>query len=196
MKVVIIDNYDSFTFNLYQMLAELGGHEISVFRNDEIDLAGIKDFVPERIVLSPGPGHPAIDNDFGVCKDIIKNSAGLKCPILGICLGHQGIIQHLGGKVIGAPQIVHGKSSEIKIIADSPIFHGLPVLFPAMRYHSLIASDETFPEELRIIGRELQNNLIMAVQHIEYPVYGLQFHPESIGTPLGRQILSNFIERC
>jgi anthranilate synthase component II len=196
MKVIIIDNYDSFTFNLYQMLAEIDGHDVRVFRNDEIDLKSIKGLAPQRIVLSPGPGHPAIDTDFGVCKDIIKHSQTLACPILGICLGHQGIVQHLGGRIIGAPQIVHGKSSEIKITANSPIFHGLPAQFPAMRYHSLIASDETFPEELCVIARESKHDLIMAVQHLEYPLYGLQFHPESIGTPVGRQILSNFIEKC
>ncbi len=135
MKIVIIDNYDSFTFNLYQMLTGVGSHEVSVFRNDEIDLKALKDLAPQRIVLSPGPGHPAIDSDFGVCKDIIKNAQVLACPILGICLGHQGIVQHLGGKVIGAPQIVHGKSSEIKITAKSPIFYGLADQFSAMRYH-------------------------------------------------------------
>jgi anthranilate synthase component II len=196
MKIVIIDNYDSFTFNLYQMLGEIGGEDISVFRNDEIDFKKLKDLAPQRIVLSPGPGHPAVDKDFGICKDIIKYAQSLACPVLGICLGHQGIVQHLGGKVIGAPQIVHGKSSQIKITANSPIFNGLPEQFQAMRYHSLIASDETFPDELNIIAREAQHNLIMAVQHIKYPLYGLQFHPESIGTPLGKQILSNFIEKC
>ncbi len=196
MKIVIIDNYDSFTFNLYQMLTEIGPHKVSVFRNDEIDLQSLKDLDAQRIVLSPGPGHPAIETDFGVCKDIIKNARTLACPVLGICLGHQGIVQHLGGKVIGAPQIVHGKSSEIKITAESSIFHGLPAQFAAMRYHSLIASEETFPAELHIIAREIQHNLIMAVQHSKYPLYGLQFHPESIGTPMGRQILRNFIEKC
>jgi anthranilate synthase/aminodeoxychorismate synthase-like glutamine amidotransferase len=196
MKVLIIDNYDSFTFNLYQMLAESGADEIAVCRNDEIDLQGIKELAPDRIVLSPGPGHPGVDSDFGVCKDIILHASELGCPVLGICLGHQGIVQHLGGKVIGAPQIVHGKSSEIKITGNSPLFHGLPDHFPAMRYHSLIASDEAFPDELRVTAREPQHNLIMAIQHSSSPVYGLQFHPESIGTPVGRQILVNFIERC
>ncbi len=196
MKVIIIDNYDSFTFNLYQMLAEVGADDISVFRNDEIDLKGIKDLKPQRLVLSPGPGHPAVDSDFGVCKEIIKQSPSVACPILGICLGHQGIVQHSGGKVIGAPQIVHGKSSEIKITGNSPLFHNLPNSFQAMRYHSLIAADEEFPDDLSVTARELNHNIIMAIQHKTRPIYGLQFHPESIGTPLGRQILSNFIEKC
>ncbi len=196
MKIVIIDNYDSFTFNLYQMLAEVGADEISVFRNDEINFARIKSLAPQRVVLSPGPGHPAIDKDFGVCKDIITQVNSLACPVLGICLGHQGIVQHLGGKVIGAPQIVHGKSSEIKITAKSPLFFGLPNSFAAMRYHSLIASEEAFPDALTVIARESRHNLIMAVQHSKYPLYGLQFHPESIGTPVGQQILRNFIEKC
>jgi anthranilate synthase component 2 len=240
MKIIIIDNYDSFTFNLYQMLAAASqqhpaahasskdqavpqhsdhttkppaprnleakklepnysdpcSHEVKVFRNDQIDLEGIKNLNPDRIVLSPGPGHPAVDTDFGVCKEIIIHAQALACPILGICLGHQGIVQHLGGKVIGAPQIVHGKSSEIKITTQSPIFHGLPNQFPAMRYHSLIAAEESFPEDLCVIAREVKHNLIMAVQHTKYPLYGLQFHPESIGTPVGTQILRNFIEKC
>jgi len=196
MNVVIIDNYDSFTFNLYQMLSEVGASNIRVFRNDEIDLGGVQDLKPQRIVLSPGPGHPGIDSDFGICKEIIKQSAKIACPILGICLGHQGIVEHLGGKVIGAPQIVHGKSSPIRIMAHSALFHGLPSSFPAMRYHSLIASDQSFPEELAITAREEKDNLIMAVQHKANPIYGLQFHPESIGTPVGLQILRNFIEQC
>jgi anthranilate synthase component II len=196
MNVVIIDNYDSFTFNLYQMLAEVGASNIQVLRNDEIDLAGIQALKPERIVLSPGPGHPGIDSDFGICKEIIKDADKITCPVLGICLGHQGIVQHLGGEVIGAPQIVHGKASAIKVTGDSPLFHGLPDRFPAMRYHSLIACDQSFPEELSITAREEKDNLIMALQHKTRPVYGLQFHPESIGTPVGIRILRNFIEKC
>ena len=196
MNVIIIDNYDSFTFNLYQMLFEVGASNVQVFRNDEIDLAGIKDLKPQRIVLSPGPGHPGVDGDFGVCKEIIKQSDSIACPILGVCLGHQGMVQHLGGNVIAAPQIVHGKSSSIKIMAQSPLFHGMPETFSAMRYHSLIASDQSFPEQLSIIARAEKDNLIMAIQHKSKPLYGLQFHPESIGTPLGIQILRNFIEQC
>jgi anthranilate synthase/aminodeoxychorismate synthase-like glutamine amidotransferase len=196
MKVVIIDNYDSFTYNLYQMLYEVGADNVEVFRNDEIDMASLLQLKPGRIVLSPGPGHPAVDGDFGVCKDIIKQATKTTCPILGICLGHQGIVEHLGGKVTGAPQIVHGKSSTINVIGTSPLFRGLPDSFLAMRYHSLIASELPFPEELCITAREQKDNLIMAVQHKTKPIYGLQFHPESIGTPLGIQILRNFIEQC
>lgn len=196
MNLIIIDNYDSFTLNLYQMLAQVGADEMQVFRNDEIDLKSIKNLNPDRVVLSPGPGHPAIEGDFGICKDIIVQSDLLQCPVLGICLGHQGIVQHLGGKISTAPQIVHGKSSTIKITRASALFNGLPKKFPAMRYHSLIAYDELFPKELSITAREEKDDLIMAVQHKTKPIYGLQFHPESIGTPIGIEILRNFIERC
>lgn len=196
MNIVIIDNYDSFTFNLYQMLFEVGANNIQVFRNDEINMKELRALQPQRIVLSPGPGHPAVDSDFGICKDIIQNKDNDTCPILGICLGHQGIVQHLGGNVISAPQIVHGKSSTIKITGESPLFHGLPHTFSAMRYHSLIADEKPFPEDLNVTAREESDNLIMAVQHKNRSLYGLQFHPESIGTPLGINILRNFIERC
>ncbi len=196
MQTVIIDNYDSFTFNLFQLLAEVSAEEIKVLRNDQINISGLKMLKPKRIVLSPGPGHPATEKDFGVCKDIIKEAQALNCPVLGVCLGHQGIVQHLGGKIIGAPQIVHGKASDIYIKKDSPIFYGLPKTFKAMRYHSLIAAEEQFPEELNIIACETKCNSIMAVEHKAKPLYGLQFHPESIGTPFGKQILKNFIEKC
>lgn len=196
MKTVIIDNYDSFTFNLYQLLAEAGADDISVFRNDEINLHQLRQLSPKRIVLSPGPGHPASDSALGVCKDIVKHFAMAGCAILGVCLGHQGIVQHLGGKVIQAPEIVHGKSSEIEIKMATPIFRDLPNKFQAMRYHSLIAADDSFPEELNVIARDSKSKSIMAVQHKHKPLYGLQFHPESIGTPVGKQILKNFLEQC
>jgi anthranilate synthase/aminodeoxychorismate synthase-like glutamine amidotransferase len=159
-----------------------------------MDLASIVTLKPTKIVLSPGPGHPSIGKDFGVCKEIILNAQKLACPILGVCLGHQGMVAHLGGKVIRAPQIVHGKSSLVKVEKENPLFAGLPDSFEAMRYHSLIACEESFPPLLEISAREGANGLIMALRHKELPMFGVQFHPESIGTPLGGKILQNFID--
>jgi anthranilate synthase/aminodeoxychorismate synthase-like glutamine amidotransferase len=195
MKVVIIDNYDSFTFNLYQMLQVMVDETIDVFRNDELDFAKLKSLRPDKVVLSPGPGHPKNEADFGVCRDIIVRNRELGCPVLGVCLGHQGLVHHLGGHVVQAPFIVHGKTSKVKV-AKSPLFEGLPDTFEAMRYHSLVASEEGFPEDLTVTGRELEHNLIMALEHKHLPMYGVQFHPESIGTPEGQKILKNFVERC
>jgi len=196
MSVVIIDNYDSFTYNLYQMVQTATTDEVVVFRNDKIEFARLLEMCPSRVILSPGPGHPANDSDFGVCKDVIVKQEQLACPVLGVCLGHQGIVHHLGGQVVGAPQIVHGKSSMVRVTAASPLFDGLPESFEAMRYHSLIASEEGFPGELEVTGREEGHGLIMALQHKSRPLYGVQFHPESIGTPEGHRILRNFIELC
>jgi len=196
MKVIIIDNYDSFTFNLYQMLQPFTSDRILVFRNDQIGFDELVEHKPDRVVLSPGPGHPANESDFGVCKEIILKRQQLDCPVLGVCLGHQGIVHHFGGKVVRAPEIIHGKMSEIKAESDSPLFAGVPENFQAMRYHSLIASEEEFPSQLRVVARETGKGLVMAVQHKTDPLYGVQFHPESIGTPAGQTILENFICRC
>lgn len=196
MRVVIIDNYDSFTFNLYQMLQPLVDEPITVLRNDAITFSELMSLKPDRVVLSPGPGDPANDSDFGICKEIILKRRELGCPILGVCLGHQGIVEHLGGKVIGAPEIIHGKSSQVKVSATEALFDGMPDSFEAMRYHSLVASEEGFPAELRVTAREAGNGLIMAIQHATDPLYGVQFHPESIGTPQGARILENFIQKC
>jgi anthranilate synthase/aminodeoxychorismate synthase-like glutamine amidotransferase len=196
MKLLIIDNYDSFTFNLFQMLQPLVDERITVVRNDKIDFAALESLHPDRIVLSPGPGHPKNDADFGVCKDVIVRRRELKCPILGVCLGHQGIVHHLGGKVVVAPTIVHGKASEVKTTTPDRLFAGMPDSFEAMRYHSLIAAADDFPNELEVTARESQNGLIMALRHKTDPLYGVQFHPESIGTPLGEKILENFVHRC
>lgn len=196
MAIVIIDNYDSFTFNLYQMLQAITDEKVDVYRNDKIDFASICNLKPSRLVLSPGPGHPAIDSDFGVCKDVILKQNELQAPVLGVCLGHQGMVHHLGGKVIQAPYIVHGKASTVEIIQKSKLLHGLPQAFDAMRYHSLVAADEGFPEQLQVTAREGKHGLIMALEHKTAPMYGVQFHPESIGTPRGGQILRNFVELC
>lgn len=196
MTVLLIDNYDSFTFNLYQIVQELVESPVMVHRNDEISLQEIEALRPSHIILSPGPGHPGIERDFGICKTVILEQEKLSCSILGVCLGHQGIAHHLGGSVIQAPEIVHGKTSYIRFNQGSPFFDGLSNPFLAMRYHSLIVSDEDLPENLKVTAHEVNHHLPMAIQHIEKPLYGIQFHPESIGTPEGRQLLRNFIEKC
>ncbi len=196
MSIVLIDNYDSFTFNLYQMLQTRTAETVVVYRNDKVDLAELLSQKPSRLVLSPGPGHPANDKDFGVCKEVILHQERLNCAVLGVCLGHQGIVHHLGGKVVGAPQIVHGKSSHIRISGSSPLLDGLPDNFEAMRYHSLVAAEEGFPEQLEVTARESVHGLIMALEHRSKPIYGVQFHPESIGTPEGGKILQNFLSQC
>ncbi len=195
-SILLIDNYDSFTYNLFQMVQVETTLPVEVFRNDALTLADLVDMKPDRIILSPGPGHPAIEADFGVCRDIIRQWDALQCPVLGVCLGHQGMVQHLGGNVVQAPAIVHGKTSPIAILNPSPLLEGLSSPFQAMRYHSLVAADENWPEELEVTARDTVDNLIMALQHKSKPLYGVQFHPESIGTPEGARLLRNFVERC
>ena len=196
MKMVIIDNYDSFTFNLYQLLQPLVDEAVAVFRNDCISFDEILSMKPHGIVLSPGPGHPENASDFGVCKDVILERKHLGCPILGVCLGHQGIVHHLGGKVVSAPTIVHGKTSQIDAVKSAKLFAGMPESFEAMRYHSLVASEDSFPSDLMVTARETEMGLIMAIEHKTEPLFGVQFHPESIGTPGGVRILENFVKRC
>ncbi len=196
MPVVIIDNYDSFTYNLYQMVQALTEEPVVVYRNDGIGLDGLAALSPSRIILSPGPGHPGVERDFGVCKNVILRQAELGCPVLGVCLGHQGIVHHLGGSVTRAPEIVHGKTSNVRVLEDSSLFDGLSNPFIAMRYHSLVIGDDDLPSVLRVTAREEKNNLPMALQHESQPLYGVQFHPESIGTPEGSQLLRNFLEKC
>lgn len=196
MSLLIIDNYDSFTFNLYQMLQAETDHKVIVRRNDAISFDEVVELKPRGIVLSPGPGHPANGSDFGVCSEVINNAESLGCPILGVCLGHQGIAHYLGGKVARAPYIVHGKMSNITITATSALFEGLPEKFSAMRYHSLVVEDEGLPAYLKVTARDDSTKLIMAMEHSSLPIYGVQFHPESIGTPDGKTILRNFARLC
>ncbi|HLI34521.1 MAG TPA: aminodeoxychorismate/anthranilate synthase component II [Terriglobia bacterium] len=184
--ILVIDNYDSFTYNLVQYLGELGA-EVYVRRNDQTTLEEIQRLRPERIVISPGPKTP---NEAGICLDLIRDFAGSK-PILGVCLGHQAIGQAFGGKVVRAPQVMHGKTSLIHHDAKG-VFAGLPNPFPATRYHSLIVERESLPSCLEISATSPEG-LIMGVRHKEMKVEGVQFHPESVLTEAGKQLLANFL---
>jgi len=183
--IVLIDNYDSFTYNLYQYAAVYD--DIQVIRNDAIEVTALADMHPDGIILSPGPGNP---DDAGICLDVIKTYSG-KIPILGVCLGHQAIGQAFGGRVIEADEIRHGKTSTIK--QTGRLFTGLPERFDVMRYHSLIVDRTTLPEVLEVTATT-DDGTIMALEHRDHPTYGIQFHPESIGTPLGQDMIQRFIE--
>ena len=185
--LLIIDNYDSFTYNLVQYFGELG-EEVRVFRNDQIDLKGIQALQPTRLVISPGPCTP---NEAGISLELVKQFAG-QIPILGVCLGHQAIGQAFGGKIVRAPQIMHGKTSEI-FHDGKTIFQGVSNPFVATRYHSLIIEPSSLPACLEVSAKT-SNNEIMGVRHKQYAVEGVQFHPESILTLEGKKLLQNFLE--
>jgi anthranilate synthase/aminodeoxychorismate synthase-like glutamine amidotransferase len=184
--ILVIDNYDSFTYNLVQYLGELGA-ELEVRRNDQTTVEEIKRMNPERIVISPGPKTPT---EAGICLEVIKDFSG-RLPILGVCLGHQAIGQAFGGKVIRAPEIMHGKTSLISHDGKT-IFQGLPNPFPATRYHSLIVERESLPACLEISASSAAG-LIMGLRHKKMKVEGVQFHPESVLTEAGKQLLDNFL---
>jgi anthranilate synthase component 2 len=186
--ILLIDNYDSFSYNLYQFIGSIT-EDIKVIRNDEMTVKEIEELNPSRIVLSPGPGRP---ENAGVIVDVIKELKG-KIPILGVCLGHQAISMAFGATVTYAPQLMHGKQSEVTIDTTDKLFKGLPEKIKVARYHSLIADAATIPDCLKVTA-VTKNNEVMAVSHKEYPVYGVQFHPESIMTPEGMTILKNFIK--
>ena len=185
--ILVIDNYDSFTFNLVQFLGELRA-ELEVRRNDKITISEIEEMAPERIVISPGPCTP---NEAGISLDVVRKLGG-KIPILGVCLGHQSIGQAFGGKVIRAPYLMHGKVSRIHH-DDKTIFKGMEQDFVATRYHSLIVERESLPKELEITATTA-DGLIMGLRHKEMLIEGVQFHPESILTELGKKLLKNFLE--
>jgi anthranilate synthase/aminodeoxychorismate synthase-like glutamine amidotransferase len=185
--LLLIDNYDSFTYNLYQYLTELGA-QVEVRRNDQVTLDEIEELAPQRIVISPGPCTP---NEAGLSCQIIERF-GTHIPLLGVCLGHQAIGQVYGGHVIRAPQPMHGKTSLMHHQGQG-VFRGLPRPFEANRYHSLIVERETLPDVLEITA-ETEDGLIMGLRHRSYPVQGVQFHPESIMTPVGKDLLRNFLE--
>lgn len=187
-KIILIDNFDSFSYNLYQLMGSICSN-IQVIRNNEKTPPEIENMRPDTIVISPGPGKPS---DAGVCIDVIKYFKD-KLPILGICLGHQAICEAFGGKITYADTIMHGKTSEITIDTDSQLFKGLNPRINVGRYHSLVAQKETLPEELIVTAR-CDDGTIMGVKHREYNVFGLQFHPESILTVDGKKMIENFLE--
>ncbi len=187
--VIIIDNYDSFTYNIAQYIGELGAKPI-IFRNDEVTVRIIERIRPNGIIISPGPGNPLNPRDVGISRDVIRYFGG-KVPILGVCLGHQVIGAYFGARVRRAKTIKHGKTSIIRAIKPSPIFQGIPERLEGMRYHSLVIDD--VPNELIVTAISEDDNEIMAIQHRDYPIFGVQFHPESVGTPVGKKILRNFL---
>lgn len=190
LKILIIDNYDSFVYNVAQLIGKLGC-EPEVIRNDERSVREIRNMNPDGIVISPGPGTPTEKRDFGVCGSVISE-LGPSFPILGICLGHQGIVSSFGGKIINAKEIRHGKTSEIQYYSSN-LFSNLDNPFIATRYHSLVADPYRIPECLEVTALSIDDHEIMAVKHKKYLIEGVQFHPESVMTVQGPQILLNFI---
>ena len=185
--ILLIDNYDSFSYNLFQLIGSLNPN-IKVIRNDAYSVKEIKEMRPDAIILSPGPGRP---EDAGICIDVVKE-LGMEIPILGVCLGHQSICTAYGGTISYAKELMHGKQSLTNLDRKCPIFQNLPESIPVARYHSLALIENTLPECLSITART-KDGEIMAVKHNLYPIYGLQFHPESILTPDGRTIIQNFL---
>ncbi|PXF32695.1 anthranilate synthase component II [Pokkaliibacter plantistimulans] len=220
MKVYIIDNYDSFTYNLYQFVGEIlvsakkqkrvDDFEVVVKRNDEVTLADLRKAAPDRIIISPGPGSPDDESYFGVCADVIRE-LGQTIPLLGVCLGMQGIVHVFGGRIVKAPLPMHGKTSAITHNGTS-VFRNIPDQLEVMRYHSLIAEAETFPECLTVtaaVGSLAAKDFdqlnvirtggafeVMGVQHKTLPIHGIQFHPESFATEGGKELISNFLFNC
>ena len=186
--ILLIDNYDSFSYNLYQLIGEIEP-DIKVIRNDEMTVEEIRSLAPDRIVLSPGPGRP---EDAGIIIEAAK-TLGKEIPILGVCLGHQAICAAFGATVTYAKELMHGKQSDVRFDTECLLFRGCPRVAPVARYHSLAADKNTIPKELKITALT-EDGEIMAVQHRDYPIYGVQFHPESIMTPDGKTMLKNFIK--
>ena len=186
--ILLIDNYDSFSFNLYQLIGSIDP-DIKVIRNDAMSVEEIDELHPDIIVLSPGPGRP---EDAGICVDVVKR-LGSKYPILGVCLGHKAICLALGADVTYAKKMMHGKQSMVKVVSEDPLFNGLPDTFPVARYHSLAADPETIPETLKVTAIT-DDGEIMAVMSKDGMVHGLQFHPESIMTPDGKKMIENLLD--
>ncbi len=185
--ILVIDNYDSFVYNLVQYLGELGA-ELEVYRNDTLTLDQVREMKPQKILISPGPGRPS---EAGISEDIIRN-LGSSIPILGVCLGHQAIGEVYGGKVVRAGNVMHGKTSLVYHSGEG-IFHGLGLPFEATRYHSLVVDYDSLPECLELIAWT-KDKIVMGIRHKELPVWGVQFHPESIMTSEGMKLLNNFLE--
>ena len=190
--MLVVDNYDSFTYNLVQELAELGAAP-TVVRNDAWTLDQVREFAPDGIVISPGPGTPERASDVGISNDVIRE-LGPTTPLLGVCLGHQCIGYVFGARIMRAPQLVHGKTSQIYHRGEG-VLDGLPIPFEATRYHSLVIERSSLPHELKVIA-ETGDELVMAVRHRTLPIEGVQFHPESVLTAEGMDILRNFLGRC
>ncbi len=188
--ILIVDNYDSFVYNIAQIVGELGGAPI-VVRNDELSIKAVERIDPDAIIISPGPGTPERREDIGVSIDIVKRFYR-STPILGICLGHQIIGYAFGSRIRRARTIMHGKISQIEILSDVEIFRGVPKIIKATRYHSLVVDSP--PPEMIVAAMSIDDEEIMALAHTKYHVYGVQFHPESIGTKYGKKILKNFID--
>ena len=184
--IYLVDNYDSFSYNLYQLVGSLAG-DVCVIRNDAITAAELASRAPEAILLSPGPGRP---RDAGVCEDVVRTLSG-HIPILGVCLGHQAICEAFGATIVRAPQAMHGKSSQVRLDVACPLFAGLPEHAQVARYHSLEADPDTLPACLAVVAET--HGEVMAVAHTEHPTFGLQFHPESILTPEGPAMMRNFL---
>ena len=191
MKVLVIDNYDSFVYNLVQYFGELGA-DVKIYRNDQINLNQILKLNPKRIVISPGPGTPEKKRYFGICSKILRE-VSCKIPTLGVCLGHQGIIHNFGGKISPAKKLMHGKTSMIKHDGKT-IFKGVKNPLIGTRYHSLIGDKQSIPECLEVSARSIEDGEVMAVRHIKYPIEGVQFHPESILCQEGKLIIKNFLD--
>ncbi len=186
--ILLIDNYDSFTYNLYQYFLELG-EDVQVVRNDQITVAEIKALKPEAIILSPGPGIP---ENAGICIELIR-AYYQEIPILGICLGHQAIGAAFGAEIVQAMNIKHGKTSMI-LHSGQGLFAYMSQPLEVMRYHSLVMKEQSLPSELEVVAKSMDDEEVMGIQHIHYPLYGLQFHPESIGTKCGKAIIKNFLD--
>ena len=186
--ILLIDNYDSFSYNLYQLIGEIDP-DIRVIRNDEMTIAEIRELKPDCIILSPGPGRP---ENAGIIVEAAR-TLGKEIPLLGVCLGHQAICAAFGATVTYAKELMHGKQSDVNFNMDCPLFKSCPETAPVARYHSLAADADTIPEELEITAVTTDGE-VMAIQHKEYPIFGVQFHPESIMTPDGKTMLKNFIQ--
>ncbi|MBQ3899953.1 MAG: aminodeoxychorismate/anthranilate synthase component II [Lachnospiraceae bacterium] len=186
--ILLIDNYDSFSYNVYQLIGSINP-DIKVIRNDEMTVSEIEALDPERIIISPGPGKPS---EAGICEEVIKYFAGKK-PIMGICLGHQAICEVFGATITYAKQLMHGKQSVAKLDNSSVLFKGMDDKMTVARYHSLAAKSDTIPDCLKVTATT-DDGEVMAVEHRDYPVYGVQFHPESVLTPDGKKIMENFLK--
>ena len=191
MKVLILDNYDSFVYNLVQYVGETAD-KVLVKRNDEIDVQEVKKLSPDRIIISPGPGTPSNTRYFGTCTAILREVSN-KIPTMGVCLGHQGIVHAFGGKIVRARRLRHGKTSPIRHDSKG-VLRGIKSPFAATRYHSLVAERKSLPKSLEVTAQSIDDNEIMGVRHRELPIEGVQFHPESILTVPGLRIIENFLE--